>query len=135
MTLTLMMLPFVCLGNAPGNDGKRKKKEKTVRISADIYDSFTNGAIEAKITLMKADSTVVDTFRTDVRRMDSWFYFDVPRQPARYIIKAVAEGYEDKFVDYELKDIGKSEYKRIPRVLMKRKARDIYYIRMWTWTR
>lgn len=126
IALMLVMLPFVCLGNAPGNDGKRKKKEKTVRISADIYDSFTKGAIEAKITLMKADSTVVDTFRTEVSRMDSWFYFDVPRQPARYIIKAVAEGYEDKFVDYELKDIGKSEYKGIPQILMKRKARDIY---------
>lgn len=99
------------------------KNKKAVEIFGSVYDAFTKGKLKAFITLMRSDSTVVDTATCYVseRGTYSWYSFYVPRTEARYILKATLEGYKDSYMDYELKNIGRKYQTGIPCILMSRK--------------
>lgn len=98
-----------------------KKKEKKINIGGSVYDSFTRSKLPAFITLMDQDSTVVDTMTCHVseRGSWSWYYFNVPRVEKKYIVKASYEGYQDCYVDFEIKNLKRKQYYEIPQHLMK----------------
>lgn len=125
--LALLALPAQAQNTTTTNT-KKNKKEKTVNIFGSVYDSFTKGKIAARITLMREDSTVVDTISCTVSQMSnySFYEFNVPRTEARYIVKATAAGYHDCYVDLEVKNIGRRNYFEIPEHFMKRRSDDIY---------
>lgn len=107
-------------------DTTKVKKERTVQIGGDVVDSFTKVGVKAFVTLMKADSTVVDT-------MTCWFYdkeasysFQVPISRERYIIRATAEGYEDGFLNYDLKHTARNRWFDLPDLQMRKKGEDIF---------
>lgn len=108
---------------------KEKKKGATIQLYGEVYDSFTKGAVKAFVTLMNTDSTVVDTVTCYTREMRTYSYFDfeVPREEKTYIIKAVAEGYEDTYTNYELTQLNRNRYKDIPTILMKKKQEEDVY--------
>ena len=96
-------------------------------LNGHVYDSFTKAALKAKITLMRRDSSVVDTTTADAWRTTSYFRFTVPSEEEYYIIKASREGYEDSYVNFELKHIARNQYFDLPDNLMKKKSDDDIY--------
>lgn len=108
---------------APANN----KKERRLTLHGQVYDSFTKAALKAHMTLMNADSTVVDTttcWKWTWGTSDSFYQFRIPRRQGRYIIKAQLDGYEDTFVDFNVRYIGRNTEFEVPRHLMKKRADD-----------
>ena len=114
--------------NAAEKIEKEKKSKQTVTLIGEVYDTFTKGKVKAFVTLMNTDSTVVDTVTCETKDMRTWSYFEfkVPRVEKKYIIKTTAEGYEDKYTDYEITKLGRNHWLKIPKILMKRTQRDVY---------
>ena len=114
--------------NAAEKAEKEKKSKQTVTLIGEVYDTFTKGKVKAFVTLMNTDSTVVDTVTCETKDMRTWSYFEfkVPRVEKKYIIKTTAEGYEDKYTDYEITKLGRNHWLKIPKILMKRTQRDVY---------
>ncbi len=50
----------------------------------------------------------------------------MPRRPARYFIRAEAEGYETLTDTFDLRPRGRVKYYAIPRLLMRRSQGDVY---------
>lgn len=74
-----------------------------------VFDSFSEDGLPALITLMTADSVVIDTmtaipgenpFQTYPRAAD--YYFTI-QKVGRYIVKAEMDGYIDAYMDFELR--------------------------------
>lgn len=130
-TKCLILLPvlLITMTSAVQAADKNKKYKQTLLLVGEVYDSFTRGKVKAFVTLMNADSTVVDTVTCDTHdKGTSWsnYTFKVPREEKKYIIKTVAEGYEDAYTNYEVTKLRRNSWKFIPDILMKRKQRDIY---------
>ena len=94
-----------------------------------VRDNITRiGINDAFITLMTADSTVVDTMR--VFGMGQWdggnkydvaYKFQVPARPQKYIIRAEHPDYETLDIDFEIKRVARNTYFDAPIHLMNRK--------------
>ena len=104
----------------------KKKKERTIELVGEVYDSFTKAKIKAFITLMRTDSTTVDTTTCMTWSTSSYYTLKVPAVHDDFIIKATAEGYEDTFMNYQLRHIARNSYFELPRILMKKKQDDIW---------
>ena len=103
------------------------KKKRTLRLTGNVYDSFTKAALKAHVTLMRSDSTVVDTttcWMWSWGTSNSYYEFSVPRVVEKYIIKAESEGYHTGYLNYEVKYLGRNRSFALPRLLLKKKADD-----------
>ncbi len=101
------------------------KKERRVEMFGSVYDSFTKARLKAHLTLMTApDSTVVDTTTCWTWSTSSYYQFKVPARQQDFIIKATCEGYEDTYMNYQLRHIARNNHFELPRMLMKRKQQD-----------
>jgi len=101
------------------------KKERTIFLWGHIKDSFTKDGIRnAKITLMHPDSTVVDTMRVNYYDhgswIDSYYKFEVPARPQKFIIKAEQPDYQTTFINYDIKYVARNTYFDAPWHLMKK---------------
>ena len=67
-----------------------------------VKDSFTGVRLKAHVTLMRQDSTVVDTITCKGLYGNYFASFDVEAKPAKYIVKAECEGYASNCQDYEI---------------------------------
>ena len=124
---TIALALACCLAAAPADAAEAKeKKQRTVYIGGQVYDSFTKARLKAVVTLMRADSTVVATDTCELWSTTSSFGFSVPRQAGRFIVKAEAEGYEPALASYELRPQGRRRYYEMPRLLMKRSRAGVY---------
>ena len=107
----------------------KKKKERTVELSGEVYDSFTKAKVKALMTLMRKDSTFVDSMTCWTWGTSSYYEFKVPAKNDDFIIKATADGYEDTYMNYNLRHIARNSWFELPRMLMKKKQRsddDVY---------
>ncbi|MDD7318588.1 MAG: hypothetical protein SOZ80_06420 [Prevotella sp.] len=102
---------------------QKKKKEKKIWLCGGAFDSFTKAKLAAKITLMKADSTVVDTITCQIFNTSS-FAIEAPARREKYIFKATLDGYEDTFMDYDMPPLARNTYFEVPKILMKRSGDD-----------
>lgn len=123
----LWLLATSCL--AQSDSIQVKKKERTIQLSGEVYDSFTKAKVKALMTLMRTDSSFVDSMTCWTWGTSSYYEFKVPAQNADYIIKASAKGYNDTILNYKLRHIARNNWFELPRILMKKKQRsddDIY---------
>ena len=94
----------------------KPKKGRTISLWGHVRNSLTlQGVLDAKITLMTADSVVIDTLRTwrnngDRMKVDATYKFTIPAEPAKYIILAQHPDYEDCYIDHEVKYIARNTY-------------------------
>ena len=101
--------------------GQAKEKNDSLYLYGTVADGFTKAAVEkAFVTLMREDSTVVDTMR--VYMWHSWssgvgrsagssrYYFRVSRQPANYIIMVEHENYETACLPYAMKQVSRRRH-------------------------
>ena len=94
---------------------QNQEKVRTVTIEGNIMNAFTYNKIDSVlVTLMAADSTVIGQKITRSRgeyqslRDISYYNFDIPAHPARYIVKAEREGYHTGYTNMEIKKIGRN---------------------------
>ena len=116
------------LAIAAGMDAQ-EKKTRTVNLYGHVKNSFTKvGIPDTKITLMTADSTVVDTFRVATYggrtyKVNTQYKRKIPAVPRKYIILAQHPEYQDCYVDFEIKYVARNTYFDAPHHLMVRKNR------------
>lgn len=108
---------------------QKEKKERTVYVSGNLYDSFLHTPLKARVYLMNEDSVVTDSMKTVINSYvkTSRFHFQVPQRAARFIVKAVCEGYEDGYISYDLKPMRRKEGYLLPDIPMKRRRQDDIY--------
>ncbi len=103
-----------------------QKKERKVNLYGEVYDSFTKAKVKAFVTLMAQDSTVIDTMTCWTWGTNSFYEFKIPAKPQIIIIKGTCEGYEDTFMNYQLRYLARNNSFELPRLLMKKKQDDIW---------
>ena len=73
---------------------------------------------------MHPDSTVVDSVRGNYYEngtwTDSYYKFEIPARPQKFIIKAEHPDYQTTFVNYEIKYVARNTYFDAPWPLMKK---------------
>ena len=118
LTLAILMLS---IGIKAQETKKSINKVRQTSLWGHVFDSFTHREIDgALITLMKDDSTFVDTVRTSADEHDAWYKFMIPASPQKYIIKAEKEGYDPCFVDFNVKFVARITYFDAPWHYMKK---------------
>ncbi|MBQ8486989.1 MAG: outer membrane beta-barrel protein [Prevotella sp.] len=104
-----------------------------------VADGFTKAAVpDAFVTLMRQDSTVVDTI--SVQDSHTWvsgvgrgnatsrYYFKISREPQDYIIKVEHPNYETAFANYKQKRVSRRlQYTDVPTVYLKKAARAHHF--------
>ena len=117
---------FIIVG---GNSSSQKNDslKNSIRLYGSVYDSFTKAALPAHVTLMRKDSTVVDTtncWMISWGTSDSYYEFNVPRKPDHFIIKAECEGYHTGYINYDMKYIARNREFEMSRILLKKKMEE-----------
>lgn len=103
--ILLALLPWTASGQS---------RKDSISIFGSVADGFTKAAIpNARVTLMKPDSTVIDTmtvynssYRSDIGA-NTEFYFNIIRKPQDYIIMVEHPNYETTYNTYRHKQVGK----------------------------
>ncbi|MDY5947396.1 MAG: hypothetical protein SPJ21_08055, partial [Prevotella sp.] len=83
-------------------EAKKAKKQRMVYLQGTSKDSFTKAMLQAHITVMDADSAVIDT--TTAWRWDNegGWYMQVPARAGMLIIKGECDGYETSFLNFNI---------------------------------
>ena len=122
----LLLLLFNIIGGAAQN-AKTDKTKRTVMLGQIVKDSFTGVRLKAHVTLMRQDSTVVDTITCKGWYGNYFARFEVEAKPAKYIVKAECEGYASNCQDYEIKRVARNRGFKMPDLNLKKLAQsDIY---------
>ena len=122
----LLLLLFNVIGGAAQN-AKTDKPKRTVMLGQIVKDSFTGVRLKAHVTLMRQDSTVVDTITCHGWQGNYFARFEVEAKPAKYIVKAECEGYASNCQDYEIKRVARNRGFKMPDLNLKKLAQsDIY---------
>ena len=109
----LLLLLFNVIGGAAQN-AKTDKPKRTVMLGQIVKDSFTGVRLKAHVTLMRQDSTVVDTITCKGLYGNYFASFDV-------------EGYATNCQDYEIKRVARNRGFKMPDLNLKKLAQsDIY---------
>lgn len=112
---SLLLFCFVTLGMGQ-KSVNGVKKERTISLWGHVKNSFTKvGIPDVKITLMREDSTVVDsmcvwTNKYNATKIDASYRFTIPAREGKYIILAQHPDYYDCYVDYTVKTIVRNTY-------------------------
>ena len=114
------------------------KSERKIALWGHVKDNVTRVGIDSvMITLMTADSTVVDSMH--VFGMGQWdggnkydvaYRFQVPARPQTYIIRATHPDYETQDINFEIKRVARNTYFDAPHHLMKRRPTQEEMYRM-----
>ena len=113
--------------NSEDTKSKNEKKERTIDLWGHIKDSFTKvGILGTKITLMRSDSSVVDTMTVKYfdwgLKLDTYYKFNIPARPQKFIIRAEHPDYKPTYVDYDIKYVARNVYFDAPWHYMKKRA-------------
>ena len=128
MALTIMLTAlWTALTSAPAQGADANdKKQRTVFLGGEVYDSFTRTRVKAAVTLLRADSTAIAVDTCDLWQHYASFGFTVPRRPERYVLKVAAKGYETTYMTYDLRPRGRKPDYLVPTIYIKRSQEDIY---------
>ena len=105
-----------------------QQKERTIALWGHVKNSVTRvGIKDAFVTLMREDSTVVDTmhvFKQWSQGKDDYAYrFNIPAREQQYIIRAEHPDYETCFINYHVRHIARNTYFDAPWHHMKKRSR------------
>lgn len=97
--------------------------ERRIALWGHVRNSFTTrGLVGAKITLMTADSTVIDSIRTwkpNNDPFDGVYKFSVPARPQKFIIRAEYPDYETTDITFDMKHVARNTWFDLPHHFMK----------------
>lgn len=97
-----------------------QEKKDSIYLYGSVADSFTKASVpDVLLTLMKTDSTMVDSARVYKSSGYTWgigrgaetthYYFKVSREPMRYILRFEHPDYETTFADFEMKKVSRRQ--------------------------
>ena len=130
--LLVLLATFAIAAYGQTDSTKVKKKVNYIYVYGTVMDSFTKAGIpDVKAAVLRQDSTLVDTmsvyeshgYSSGIGRTAgaTRYYFEVDREPAKYILRFTHPNYETTYVDYEMKSVGRRrEGIEGPKVYMKR---------------
>ena len=127
LTIALMATLAMPLSAQEKEKNDSLKKERTIALYGHVKNSLTRiGIPDVLITLMKEDSTVVDTMHVfkqwSGRGKDDYLYrFKIPAREQQYIIRAEHPDYETTYVNYAIRHIARNDYFDAPWHYMKKK--------------
>ena len=122
----LLVLVFSMLGIALPVQSQNKK-QRTIYLQGTVKDSFTKVMLKAHVTVMDADSAVIDTTTAWQWDRDGGWYLQIPARPGKLIIKGESEGYETGYLDFTLRNSARNRNFTVPPVLLKKRADDDIY--------
>lgn len=100
-----------------------KEKEGKINLWGYVVDSFRQTGLEgAKVTLMTADSTVVDSIRTYPYDGNALFHFSLPAKTQNIILRAEQTGYEPSYVSMKVKYYKREKEVYAPWINLKKKS-------------
>ena len=130
------LVAVAAFGQTDTTQVEKKKKQSTIYVYGTISDSFTKAGIpDVKAALLRQDSTVVDTMEVYESHGYSsgigktagatHYYFEVSREPAKYILRFIHPNYETTYADFEMKQVSRRrEGIDGPKVYMKKAVRS-----------
>lgn len=129
-TKYLLVILIVLLTSATVSYGQKTKKNKRkIELSGYVIDAKTKaGPDSVFVTLMRSDSTVVDTMTCRRYEKNRWnmrdrtyYELKVPADSAqgKFIVKAKAPGYYPNTVDYEIKKVARNRWFELPVIYMR----------------
>ncbi len=128
---TLVSTALIVSAQTEEADTANTKKERTIALWGHVYDAVTKAGVDNTfITLMREDSTVVDTVRAfnmgqwHATKPDVGYRFQIPAQPRKYIIRAEHEDYEPCYVDYEVKHVARNTFFDAPWHYLKKRPKN-----------
>lgn len=92
---------------------QRTAARRKIMLSGRVYDAFTEMYVpNTKITLLYSDSTVIDTSRVGVNRLNNaslttYYLIYAPAHVGKYIVKLENPYYKTCFLDIEIKRLGR----------------------------
>lgn len=103
----------------------KKKKERKITLYGQIIDMRTKAGIDSVlVTIMRSDSTVVDTLYAK-EYSSNWemrsrtpYYRDIPAVEDNYIIRAEKTGYKTAFANLNLQKIRRNRFMSVPTIKM-----------------
>ena len=119
--------------------GYAQTSKDSLYILGVVADGFTKAAIpDAFVTLMRTDSTVVDTmhvhkshsYTSGVGRSSGTteYYFKMNREPKDYVIKVEHPNYETAFAPYTQKKVSRRlQYVHVPTIYLKKTAKAHHF--------
>lgn len=123
------LLALLSIAQSPATITTSGKKLRTIALWGHIKDSFTKVGVEGtKITLMRPDSSVIDTqtvnyFNGRTNKIDTYYRFDIPARPQKYIIRAEHPDYLPCYIDFDIKYVARNNYFDAPWHYMKKRQR------------
>ena len=127
--ITIIIALVAMTAGAQETNQEAQKKERTIALWGHVKNSLTRvGIKDVFITLMREDSTVVDTMHVfqqwSGRGKDDFAYrFNIPAREQQYIIRAEHPDYETTYVDYHVRHIARNTYFDAPWHYMKKRSR------------
>lgn len=114
-------LILLCFGITQPSYAQERRHE----VQGAVVDNFTGEALTPLMTLMTNDSTVIDTVRAEVDDYyasmglptEGFYNFPGVTERGKYIVKASLAGYEDAYMDFELRS-SREDYVSVKKILM-----------------
>ena len=125
-TLTTIASVLLLLFAANMSHAQESGKSKKISVYGNVYDSFTKAYLNAHVTLMRSDSTVIDTTACEKPKNSvmSYYEFRLPLDNGNYIVKATAEGYHTASATFRLERKGRKDYFEAPAIYLRRKSNE-----------
>jgi len=135
MLATIAMMASLATSLSAQKDGtispdSTKHKERTIELWGHVKNSLTRvGVKDAFITLLREDSTVVDTMHVfkqwnNGTKDDYAYMFKVPARETNYIIRAEHPDYETTYVTYQLRHLARNTFVDAPWHYMRRRMAE-----------
>ncbi|MBO4483453.1 MAG: outer membrane beta-barrel protein, partial [Prevotella sp.] len=129
-TKYLLVILIVLLTSATVSYGQKTKKNKRkIELSGYVIDAKTKaGPDSVFVTLMRSDSTVIDTMTCRRYEKNRWnmrdrTYYELKvaadSAQGKFIVKAKAPGYYPNTVDYEIKKVARNRWFELPVIYMR----------------
>ncbi len=129
-TVYLWVIMTILLTSVTFSYGQNtKKNKKKIELCGYVIDAKTKaGPDSVFVTLMRADSTVIDTMTCHRYVKSRWnmrdqTYYELKVSAdsavGKFIVKAKAPGYYSKTVDYEIKKVARNRWFELPVIYMR----------------
>lgn len=132
MRYLLVVFTMLCVQSISAQDNSASgKKERYISVTCSVADHLTHDAMSADTLrgelILAADSSFVDTLKIESWGLGEWNETHATakvREVGKYFLRFFYQGYEPKYVPFEIKKIYKNEiYRQLKTAYMRKQKR------------